>query len=151
MMKFSLFFINLSLTSVLARPSLETRSAPVQVAHLTFHAGPASYDLAVPADGTEVFTNSDLSVSIIDAPDYNAGTQCFFKTDGEKTIVHSIDTSDGSQHLIIGPPQPVRSVICQGMCVPTYGECYGSDGQYIGPCCNGFCAATRCRPWNIGN
>lgn len=57
MMKFSLFFINLSLTSVLARPSLETRSAPVQVAHLTFHAGPASYDLAVPADGTEVFTS----------------------------------------------------------------------------------------------
>ncbi len=29
----------------------------VQVAHFTFHGGPASYDLAVPADGSVVITS----------------------------------------------------------------------------------------------
>jgi hypothetical protein len=32
------------------------------------------------------------------------------------------------------------------MCVPTYSDCYRS-GQYVGPCCGGFCAANKCRPW----
>ncbi|KAI1772194.1 hypothetical protein F4818DRAFT_179085 [Hypoxylon cercidicola] len=122
----------------------------VQVAHLTFHGGPASYDLAVPADGTLVYTNNDLSISIIDAPDYNAGTQCIFNTAGEKALVSSIDTQTGMQSLIVGPPQPIISVSCLGTCVPTWGECY-SNGQYVGACCNGFCAATRCRPWNISS
>ncbi|KAI0835053.1 hypothetical protein F5Y06DRAFT_277267 [Hypoxylon sp. FL0890] len=122
----------------------------VQVAHLTFHGGPASYQLAVPADGTVVNTNNGISVDTIDAPDYNAINQCTFNTASQKTLVSSINTQTGLQSIIVGPPQPIISVSCQGSCIPTYGECY-TNGQYTGPCCNGFCAATRCRPWNITN
>lgn len=32
------------------------------------------------------------------------------------------------------------------------GDCYNStNGQYIGSCCNGFCAANKCRPWSTGS
>lgn len=79
--------------------------------------------------------DSDIAISIIDAPDYNAQTQCKFKTDGEQTLVQSIDTTTGAQHIILGPPQPIRSVSCLGSCVPTYGDCY-VNGQPVGPCCN---------------
>ncbi|OTA52721.1 hypothetical protein K449DRAFT_427053 [Hypoxylon sp. EC38] len=133
--------------SSLAHP-LDERD--VQIAHLTFHGGPASYQLAVPADGTVVNTNNGISVDTIDAPDYNAINQCTFNTAGQKTLVSSINTQTGLQSIIVGPPQPIISVSCQGSCIPTYGECY-TNGQYNGPCCNGFCAATRCRPWNITN
>ncbi|KAH7237423.1 hypothetical protein FSOLCH5_004771 [Fusarium solani] len=119
----------------------------VQTVHLTFHGGPASYEMTFPADGKTRQTNSDINVNIIDAPDYNAFSQCTFTTNGEKTLVQSID-SDGSQHIIVGPPQVITAVSCQGFCVPTYGECYDSNGQPVGPCCNGFCAADRCRPWS---
>ncbi|WYZ42477.1 hypothetical protein EsH8_VI_000176 [Colletotrichum jinshuiense] len=130
--------------SSLAHP-LEERDE-VQTVHLTFHGGPASYDLAIPANGQVYPTNNAISVNIIDAPDYNAISQCKFYTNGEKALVSGI-TPQGVQQVIIGPPQPVTGVSCLGICVPTYGQCYGTDGQYIGPCCNGFCAATRCRPW----
>jgi hypothetical protein len=55
-MKFaSQFVIGLGLVaSSLAQP-LEDRD--VQIAHLTFHGGPVSYDLAVPNDGTVVPTS----------------------------------------------------------------------------------------------
>ncbi|KAI5918703.1 hypothetical protein F4810DRAFT_558420 [Camillea tinctor] len=132
------------LSESLAHP-LDERD--VQVAHLTFHGGPASYTLDVPADGSVVPTNNDISVNIIDTPDYNAISQCTFNTAGEKALVSGI-SPEGVQQIIVGPPQPIISVSCQGSCVPTYGQCYGTDGQYIGPCCNGFCAASRCRPWN---
>jgi hypothetical protein len=111
--------------------------------------------------------DSDISVNIIDAPDYNAFQQCTFNTANGKTLVQSIGEG-GLQQIVVGPPQPILSVGCQGMCVPTYGElasssckpyewlliiiigeCYNSNGQYVGPCCNGFCAADRCRPWDI--
>ncbi|KAI1082932.1 hypothetical protein F5B20DRAFT_578008 [Whalleya microplaca] len=107
-MKFSttvLFGFGL-LERALAHP-LEDRD--VQVAHLTFHGGPASYELAVPADGTVVNTNSDISVSIIDDNDYNAFAQCTFNTAQNKTLASSINTEDGSQHIIVGPPQPIVS------------------------------------------
>ncbi|OLN96244.1 hypothetical protein CCHL11_04459 [Colletotrichum chlorophyti] len=136
-------------TLSLALPSLshplEERDG-VQTVHLTFHGGPASYELAIPADGQVYQTDNDISVNIIDAPDYNAISQCTFYTNGEKALVSGI-TPQGVQQVIIGPPQPVTGVSCFGICVPTYGACYGTDGQWIGPCCNGFCAATRCRPW----
>ena len=86
-------------------------------------------------------------MSIIDAPDYNALSQCTFNTVNEATLVGHI-TEDGQQQIIVGPPTPITSVSCEGMCVPTYGECT-KNGQYVGPCCAGFCAGTRCRPWNI--
>lgn len=105
-------------------------------------------------------------MNIIDTPDYNAFQQCTFKTAGKKTLVQSLGEG-GLQQIVVGPPQPILSVSCHGMCVPTYGElslpafscshfltlfigeCYNSNGQYVGPCCNGFCAADRCRPWDI--
>ncbi|KAM5347170.1 hypothetical protein ACJ41O_010175 [Fusarium nematophilum] len=132
--------------SALARPGLVERD-DVQTLHLTFHGGPASYELSFPADGRRRNTNNGINVNIIDAPDYNAFSQCTFYTDGEKTLVQSIG-DDGSQHVVVGPPQPIIAVSCEGMCVPTYGECYDSNGQPVGPCCNGFCAADRCRPWD---
>ncbi|KAK1760055.1 hypothetical protein QBC47DRAFT_366306 [Echria macrotheca] len=117
----------------------------VQTVHLTFHGGPASYSLAIPADGKVYPTNNGISVNIIDAPDYNALSQCTFYTPGEKALVGGID-SKGVGQIIIGPPQPVTGVSCQGVCIPTYGDCF-INGQYVGPCCNGFCAANKCRPW----
>ena len=60
-MKFSInAFLGLGLAaSAIASPLevLETRQG-VQVAHLTFHGGPASYSLDVPADGREVPTST---------------------------------------------------------------------------------------------
>ncbi|KAI1100366.1 hypothetical protein F4804DRAFT_319190 [Jackrogersella minutella] len=146
-MKFSNAIL-LSLGLIVSSSAHPLDERDVQVAHLTFHGGPASYDLAVPADGTVVNTNSDISISIIDAPDYNAINQCTFNTASEKSLAGSINTQTGLQSIIVGPPQPIISVSCQGSCIPTYGECF-TNGQYTGPCCNGFCAATRCRPWNI--
>ncbi|KPM38661.1 hypothetical protein AK830_g7924 [Neonectria ditissima] len=135
-----------SFTGALARPSVESRDS-VQTVHLTFHGGPASYTMAFPADGKVRATHKGISVNIIDAPDYNAFQQCQFKTKGDKTLVQSIGDG-GLQQIVVGPPQPIISVSCKGMCVPTYGECY-KNNQYVGPCCNGFCAADRCRPWDI--
>ncbi|KAL2193241.1 hypothetical protein P885DRAFT_81511 [Corynascus similis CBS 632.67] len=117
----------------------------VQIVHLNFHGGPANYTLAIPADGSVHETNNDLSISIIEAPDYNAFNQCKFKTQNEATLASSI-SDDGVNQILVGPPTPILSVSCQGMCVPTWGECY-RNGQYVGPCCAGYCAANRCRPW----
>ncbi|KAH7028089.1 uncharacterized protein B0I36DRAFT_328593 [Microdochium trichocladiopsis] len=131
-----------------AKP-LEPRDA-AQVAHLTFHAAPVSYDLSVPADGTVVETNSDLNINLIDAPDYNALGQCTFTFDSITQPALALHiTESGLQQIAVGPPSVLKSVSCLGACVPTYGACYGPDGQYVGPCCTGFCAASRCRPWDL--
>ncbi|KAK0649855.1 hypothetical protein B0T16DRAFT_410792 [Cercophora newfieldiana] len=127
-----------------AASPIEERNTP-QTVHLTFHGGPASYSMAFPADGKVYPTNNNIAVNIIDAPDYNAIPQCTFYTPGEKALVGGI-TSDGVNQVIIGPPQPVTGVSCLGICIPVYGDCY-RNGQYVGPCCNGFCAANKCRPW----
>ncbi|KAI1397978.1 hypothetical protein F4819DRAFT_489977 [Hypoxylon fuscum] len=87
----------------------------VQVAHFTFKGGPASYELDVLANGTVVTTGNDLSISIIDVPDSNAINQCTFNTNGEKALVSSIDRETGMQSIIVGPPQPIISVSCQGI------------------------------------
>lgn len=159
-----LFTIGMA-AAALAHP-LEARD--VQTVHLTFHGGPASYQLALPANGQKVNTSTsspaqsslckrttadhlptppdnNIAVNIIDAPDYNAISQCTFYTNGQKALVSGI-TPDGLQQVIVGPPQPITAVSCEGMCVPTYGDCY-ANGQFVGPCCNGFCAANKCRPW----
>ncbi|KAL2167126.1 hypothetical protein VTG60DRAFT_1680 [Thermothelomyces hinnuleus] len=127
-----------------AMPVVEERDE-VQTVHLIFHAGPAEYSLAIPADGSVHKTNSDLSVNIIDAPDYNAFYQCKFETQNNATLASSI-SPEGVNQIMVGPPTPIISVSCQGMCVPTYGDCY-RDGQWVGPCCAGYCAANKCRPW----
>ncbi|TGZ78633.1 hypothetical protein EX30DRAFT_343010 [Ascodesmis nigricans] len=153
-MRFTLL-TTLSLLSALvaahptAESSLQKREDQVQTATLVFHGAPVEYTLQVPADGSVVETNNDINVNIIDANDYHAFTNCQFTFGGpqQPTLVQSIDNKTGKQSIIVGPPAPVVSVSCQGMCVPVYGMCYGFDNQWIGPCCNGFCAATRCRPW----
>jgi hypothetical protein len=61
MMMLSLLGLSL-LTGALAYPSLQTRD-DVQTAHLVFHGGPASYELAVKADGVEVLTSMSLQYS----------------------------------------------------------------------------------------
>ncbi|KAK3306205.1 uncharacterized protein B0T15DRAFT_557025 [Chaetomium strumarium] len=134
--------LGLLLTSASAIP-LEERD--VQTVHLSFHGGPVQYDMAFPADGNIYPTNNDFSINIIDAPDYNAFSQCQFHTQGEATFASSISPT-GANQIMVGPPQPITGVSCQGMCVPTYGDCY-INGQWVGPCCSGFCAANKCRPW----
>lgn len=140
---------------------VEKRQTGTLYAHLTFHAGPASYALTVPNDGTRVPTSkpfphatltpltqisdSNLNVNIIDIPDYYPN-YCQFETAGEKTLVTSINTKTGLQSLLVGPPQPIIAVTCQGYCIYTYGDCY-RNGQFLGICCAGFCAANKCRPW----
>lgn len=90
-------------------------------------------------------TDNDLSISIIEAPDYDAYSQCRFHTAGDAALASSI-SSTGVNQILVGPPQPVTGVSCWGMCVPTYGDCF-VNGQYVGPCCSGYCAANKCRPW----
>lgn len=90
--------------------------------------------------------DNGIAVNIIDAPDYNAPINCKFYTPGQKTLVGSISPT-GVGRILVGPPQPIRAVSCLGMCVPNYSNCYDTNGQYVGDCCNGYCAATKCRPW----
>ncbi|RYP08223.1 hypothetical protein DL764_002038 [Monosporascus ibericus] len=138
--------LGLSLAAASLSQPLEDRQ--IEVLFFTFHGGPASYELGVPADGTLIPTNhNDFSVNIIDVPGYNAIEQCTFNTAGQATLRPYV-SQDGMQQIIVGPPQPIISVSCEGNCVPTYGQCY-INGQFVGPCCDGFCAANRCRPWNI--
>jgi hypothetical protein len=89
--------------------------------------------------------DNDLSINLIEAPDYNAFYQCQFHTLNNATLASSISPS-GVNQILVGPPTPITGVSCQGMCIYTYGECF-RNGQYLGPCCSGFCAANRCRPW----
>ncbi|CAM1501566.1 Fc.00g035500.m01.CDS01 [Cosmosporella sp. VM-42] len=57
--------------TALARPDLQARY-DAQTVHLTFHGGPAFYDMEFPADGQAYKTNNDISINIIDALEYNA-------------------------------------------------------------------------------
>lgn len=106
----------------------------IVVAHLIFHGGPASYDLFVPTDGTPVPTSmfaliieigsleltnvlthdkdNDISVSIIDTPNYDAISLCTFYTSGPKALVGSV-TPQGLKQITVGPPQPILSVSCR--------------------------------------
>ncbi|KAK4203486.1 hypothetical protein QBC40DRAFT_262572 [Triangularia verruculosa] len=142
-MKFlTLLAAAVGLVSASALPAIEERD--VQTVSIKFRGGPAEYSLTFPADGSEVFTNNALSVSIIESA-YYISSFCTFYTAGEKALQQGI-SSGGLNQLFVGPPQPIKSVRCQGFCLPVYGDCY-RNGQYVGPCCNGFCAANKCRPW----
>ncbi|KAJ9134348.1 hypothetical protein NKR23_g10242 [Pleurostoma richardsiae] len=145
-MKFTIPLIIAAAAEASARATLEQRDGFQQV-HLIFHGGPASYELTIPADGQSHPTYNDLSVNIIDTPDFNAYSQCKFETPDLVTLVQNLgDGNPPVQQLIVGPPQPILSVSCSGTCIPTYGDCY-KDGQYVGACCAGYCAANKCRPW----
>ncbi|KAK9785821.1 hypothetical protein AB5N19_05712 [Seiridium cardinale] len=101
--------LGLIATSI-AQP-LEARDQ-FQTVHLTFHGGPASYSMTILANGLAQPTNNSISVSIIDAPDYNAISQCTFHTTDEKALVSGI-TDKGLQQVIVGPPQPITAILDQ--------------------------------------
>jgi hypothetical protein len=94
-------------------------------------------------------SESDTIIEYVQANDYNAREACTFDTSSEASFELQTDTETGEQRITINPPQAVSSVSCQGTCIATYGACYDTNGQPLGACCAGFCAATRCRPWNI--
>ncbi|KAK4166904.1 hypothetical protein QBC43DRAFT_367826 [Cladorrhinum sp. PSN259] len=127
---------------------LEQRSA-AQTVHLTFYAGPTSYTMTIPADGNTYPTNhNDLNINIIGSTDYDIYRLCKFNyappASGTVTLVSSI--AGNENQVFVGPPVPIVSVSCQGFCLTTYQDCY-RNGQFVGLCCNGYCAANKCRPW----
>lgn len=62
-----------------------------------------------------------MAVSLIDAPDYFAQSHCTFKTDSTAFFQGTVSPT-GTQQLLVGPPQPIHGVGCQGVCLTTYGE-----------------------------
>ncbi|KUI58993.1 hypothetical protein VP1G_06239 [Cytospora mali] len=156
------FFTTLSLAAMVSGHALPKAQNQLvqrdfQSVTLVFQAAAASYNLTILADGQEHFTNSDLNVNLIDAPDFDAYHLCSFKTgNGEATLVPSLTQRPEDpwpiNQIAVGPPQAIVSVTCSGTCVGVYGDCFNStNGQYIGSCCDGFCAANKCRPWTIGS
>ncbi|ROV88881.1 hypothetical protein VSDG_08941 [Cytospora chrysosperma] len=155
------FFTTLSLAALasghaLPRVEEQLHERDFQSVTLVFQAAAASYNMTIPADGQEYFTNSDLNVNLIDAPDFDAYRLCTFKTGNEVTLAPSITQRPEDlwpiNQIAVGPPQAIVSVTCSGTCLGIYDDCYNSTiGMYIGSCCNGFCAANKCRPWNTGS
>ncbi|GAB1312642.1 hypothetical protein MFIFM68171_02852 [Madurella fahalii] len=151
-----LFLIVIFLSAAVSHPSAQApcRSEagcirpPYQMVHLVFHAAAATYDLTIPSDGQSHPTNNGLNVNLITAPDFNID-QCQFSTHQPATFVWQTtkDNPPVSEYAV-GPPQPVDAVTCRGTCIPTYGTCF-ENNAYIGHCCNGYCAATKCRPWRL--
>ncbi|KAJ4289911.1 hypothetical protein N0V88_006706 [Collariella sp. IMI 366227] len=135
---FTLLVSALGLLASTSAVPLEERAA--QTVNLIFHGGPAQYTMTFPADGTVHATNNNIA-----PPDYNAFYQCTFHTVNEATLASSISGS-GVNQILVGPPTPITGVSCQGTCIPTYGDCY-VNGQPVGTCCAGYCAANKCRPW----
>ncbi|KAL0955339.1 hypothetical protein HGRIS_004222 [Hohenbuehelia grisea] len=122
------------------------RQTTEQSVQLIFHGGPVQYSWGLLANGTLQSTGNDLIVDTIDAPNYNALQNCQFITDNDKTLVGAF-SSTGVPQITVGPPQPIRAVSCQGVCIPTFGDCF-RDGQSLGTCCAGFCAANKCRSFS---
>lgn len=58
---------------------------------------------------------------------------------GQQVTLQGQITTDGLQQIAVGPPQPILSASCLGMCS-------GKEWEFVRPCCSGFCAATRCQP-----
>ncbi|KAL2891109.1 hypothetical protein HOO65_010467 [Ceratocystis lukuohia] len=149
-MKFSLASTLLAaVAAVSAAPSkqLDDRSTPAELT-FRFHAAAAQYDLSFPADGQFHETgNTELNVNLIDTPGINAMSQCEFKTNGAMALAPTLDTS-GNPQVAVGPPQPIIAVKCWGSCVPIYGDCF-INGVPQGACCSGYCAANKCRPFQV--
>ncbi|KAG9254076.1 uncharacterized protein F5Z01DRAFT_116385 [Emericellopsis atlantica] len=126
-----------------------------QIAHFIFHRASSSDSIAlnVTTDGMPAVLQGDSKIKSIDINDYDANQQCIFKAPDDTVIEPKldIDTETGEQRLVFAEPREVGSVSCRGMCIPVYGECYDSTGMPVGLCCNGVCAATRCRAWNAAS
>ncbi|KAK5652816.1 hypothetical protein OQA88_9482 [Cercophora sp. LCS_1] len=123
---------------------------PTQQVHLIFHAAPVQYEMTIPADGKFHATpNNGLNVNLIDAPDFNID-QCEFHTKTQATFVWQTTPSGVGDWRIsqyaVGPPQIITGVTCRGTCLSVYSTCF-ENGTYLGGCCNGYCAANKCRPY----
>ncbi|KAK3355418.1 hypothetical protein B0H65DRAFT_414648 [Neurospora tetraspora] len=127
-------------------PELDPRAAP-QIAHFYFQAAATGYNLTVPADGNWYPTNNGLNVNIITALDFTV-TQCEFATHQQVAFAYQLSGADPypKEQFAVGPPQPIDRVRCHGYCLQIYQDCY-KNGQFVGSCCNGFCAANKCRPY----
>ncbi|KAJ5041619.1 uncharacterized protein L3040_005197 [Drepanopeziza brunnea f. sp. 'multigermtubi'] len=125
---------------------------------LTFHGGPATYDLALRADGNTYSVSNPLAVSEITVTpaDFDIYYNCnfYFKDDGGKQVAVTRDADGNGVH--VGPPRAVTGVSCQptgdqGICLPVYATCQwcggmnGQGGCRLLNCCSGYCAATKCR------
>lgn len=155
-MQFSTPMLALLLSTLTSANPLSARDETPQTAHFTFHSTSSStYDLDVLTDGSPQLTKKDCKVVSVDINDYNANTQCVFKDTSDKEIEGElrIDNETGDQSLSFGEEgKVVKSVSCEGMCLGIYADCYDpSAGMNLGPCCNGFCAANKCRPWSTGS
>ncbi|KAK0619444.1 hypothetical protein B0T14DRAFT_430632 [Immersiella caudata] len=128
---------------------------PAQQVHLIFRAAPVQYEMAIPADGKLYPTpKNGLNVNLIDAPDFNID-QCEFHTVKESPVTYVWQTTNSlsvaswriSQYAV-GPPQIITGVTCRGTCLGVYSTCF-ENGQFLGECCNGYCAANKCRPYTF--
>lgn len=155
-MQFSTPTLALLLSTLASANPHSARDDAPQTAHFTFHTTSSStYDLDVLTDGSAQITNKNAKVVSVDINDYNAQSQCIFKdaSDAEIEGELKIDTETGDQSLSFGEGgKVVKSVSCEGLCIGIYSDCYDpSAGMNLGPCCNGFCAANKCRPWSTGS
>ncbi|ATY62181.1 hypothetical protein A9K55_008943 [Cordyceps militaris] len=139
--------------TTLAASALTAAPSPPQTAHLTFldRSAAALYQLAVVADNRTYATPPSLPVARIAAPDYNAAALCdlvFAQPAAAPEHVFVIGEDGRTGQVRIEPPTPVAGIRCAGVCVANYGTCNGADGRGPRLCCNGYCAANLCRPWN---
>ncbi|OAA47973.1 hypothetical protein ISF_09505 [Cordyceps fumosorosea ARSEF 2679] len=128
-------------------------SHPPQTAHLTFLSSSLQplYNLSVLANGIP-HPSPDLTSAVarVAAPDYNAAALCALDFGGQgppPEHVFVIGEDGHTGQVRIEPPTAVRAISCEGVCVDNYARC---DGGGRGPrlCCNGYCAASLCRPWD---
>lgn len=131
--------LNLGLAAISGVAAAPTDPPKVEI---TFIGGPASYNVTYHG-GTQL-TENDLSVSLIRSANYNVN-QCTFY------FVSPAATINNGGIISVGPPSPVAAFNCpftDQKCIPNYGDCFSSvTGQFIGSCCDGFCAANKCRPF----
>ncbi|KAG6358988.1 hypothetical protein INS49_012508 [Diaporthe citri] len=121
----TLFLTALASAHAVSRAETQLQSRDFQPVALNFQAGPASYGMDIVADGQEWFTNNDLNVNLITAPDFDAYRLCTFKTEtNEVTFAPSLTQRPGDvwpiNQIAVGPPQKIISVTCSGTCIGVY-------------------------------
>ena len=104
--------------------------------------------MTIPTDGRLHPTlKNGLNVNLMDAPDFNID-QCEFHTKGPATYVYQKIPSGVADWRIgqyaVGSPQVITGVTCRGTCLSVYSTCV-ENGMVLGACCNGYCAANKCR------
>lgn len=128
---------------------------PINTANLTFYqsSGQLAYHLSVYADGGANPTHDwNTKVGYLDAPDYLASSFCHYEYNlpagaPEPKTRDTIAPDGRTGRVVFDPPTGIRDVRCKGFCVGQQGVCNG-NGVIPKVCCNGYCAADLCRPWD---